>query len=99
MRRSKAHLNDGQRVLLVEDLTTDGRSKVNFCKALREAGATVEHVLVFFFYDIYPEGTDNPQRSRRDAAFAGHLVGRAGGRQGERQVRRRQARGSRKIHA
>ncbi len=30
---------EGQRVLLVEDLTTDGRSKVNFCNALREAGA------------------------------------------------------------
>ena len=51
----EGHLEPGQRVLLVEDLTTDGRSKVNFCKALREAGAKVEHVLVFFFYDIYPE--------------------------------------------
>ncbi len=37
-------------------MTTDGRSKVNFCKALREAGAVVEHVFVFFFYDIFPEG-------------------------------------------
>ena len=35
----EGHLQPGQRVLLVEDLTTDGRSKVNFCKALREAGA------------------------------------------------------------
>ena len=43
-------------MLLVEDLTTDGRSKINFCNALRAAGATVEHVFVFFFYDIYPEG-------------------------------------------
>ena len=49
-------LTPGQRVLLVEDLTTDGRSKVNFCEALRAAGATVEHVFVIFFYDIYPEG-------------------------------------------
>jgi len=48
-------LDGAARVLLVEDLTTDGRSKVNFCKALREAGAKVDHVLVFFFYDIYPE--------------------------------------------
>jgi orotate phosphoribosyltransferase len=52
----EGHLTPGQRVLLVEDLTTDGRSKVNFCLALREAGAVVEHVLVFFFYDIFPEG-------------------------------------------
>jgi len=52
----EGHLTPGQRVLLVEDLTTDGRSKVNFCLALREAGAVVEHVFVFFFYDIFPEG-------------------------------------------
>ena len=35
----EGHLEPGQRVLLVEDLTTDGRSKVNFCNALRDAGA------------------------------------------------------------
>src|SRR5437764_15072536 len=51
----EGHLREGQRVLLVEDLTTDGRSKVNFCKALRDAGARVEHCFVLFFYDIYPE--------------------------------------------
>jgi orotate phosphoribosyltransferase len=51
----EGHLIEGQRVLLVEDLTTDGRSKVNFCNALRQAGAKVEHIFVFFFYDIYPE--------------------------------------------
>ena len=47
---------DGERVLLVEDMTTDGRSKVNFCKAIRAAGAKVEHCFVLFFYDIFPEG-------------------------------------------
>jgi len=49
-------LDPGQRVLLVEDLATDGRSKVNFVKALREAGGQCEHCIVLFFYDIYPEG-------------------------------------------
>jgi orotate phosphoribosyltransferase len=49
-------LDAGQRVLLVEDLATDGRSKVNFVKALREAGGQCEHCIVLFFYDIYPEG-------------------------------------------
>jgi orotate phosphoribosyltransferase len=48
-------IREGARILLVEDLTTDGRSKINFCKALREAGATVEHVFVNFYYDIFPE--------------------------------------------
>jgi orotate phosphoribosyltransferase len=52
----EGHIEEGDRVLLVEDMTTDGRSKVNFCRALRGAGAVVEHVLVFFFYDIFPEG-------------------------------------------
>jgi orotate phosphoribosyltransferase len=52
----EGHIEAGDRVLLVEDLTTDGRSKVNFCEALRSAGAVVEHVFVFFFYDIFPEG-------------------------------------------
>jgi len=52
----EGHLEPGQRVLLVEDLTTDGGSKVNFCNALRQAGATVEHIFVIFFYDIYPNG-------------------------------------------
>ena len=49
-------LDPGQRVLLVEDLATDGRSKVNFVKALREADGQCEHCFVIFFYDIYPEG-------------------------------------------
>ena len=48
-------IREGARTLLVEDLTTDGRSKVNFCKALRQAGAIVDHVFVNFYYDIYPE--------------------------------------------
>jgi orotate phosphoribosyltransferase len=51
----EGHLVEGQRVLLVEDMTSDGGSKINFCKALRDAGAKVEHVFVFFFYDIFPE--------------------------------------------
>jgi orotate phosphoribosyltransferase len=51
----EGHIEEGDRVLLVEDMTSDGRSKVNFCKALRTAGAIVDHVFVFFFYDIFPE--------------------------------------------
>ena len=52
----EGHLEPGDRVLLVEDMTTDGRSKVNFCNALRAADATIEHCFVVFFYDIFPEG-------------------------------------------
>jgi orotate phosphoribosyltransferase len=52
----EGQLIPGQRVLLVEDLTTDGRSKVNFVKALRDASGKCDHCFVVFFYDIYPEG-------------------------------------------
>src|SRR3974390_2826761 len=52
----EGQLIPGQRVLLVEDLATDGKSKVNFVKALREADGKVAHCFVIFFYDIYPEG-------------------------------------------
>jgi orotate phosphoribosyltransferase len=51
----EGHIEEGARTLLVEDLTTDGRSKVNFCQALRDAGAVVNHVFVMFYYDIFPE--------------------------------------------
>lgn len=51
----EGNLEEGQRILLVEDLTTDGRSKANFCTALRNAGATVDHVFVVFSYGIFPD--------------------------------------------
>ena len=44
----------GSRILLVEDLTTDGRSKMHFCQALRSASAIVDHTFVVFYYDIFP---------------------------------------------
>ncbi|WMT88459.1 orotate phosphoribosyltransferase [Pelagibacterium sp. 26DY04] len=48
----------GARTLLVEDLATDGRSKVMFADALRTAGAKVDHCFVVFFYDIFPKSRD-----------------------------------------
>lgn len=48
-------LTEGQRVLLVEDLTTDGRSKLNFINALRTAGAEVKHCFALFHYAIFSE--------------------------------------------
>lgn len=47
----------GQRVLLVEDLTTDGGSKLSFVDAIRETGATCAHTAVIFYYGIFPETT------------------------------------------
>jgi orotate phosphoribosyltransferase len=51
----EGRLIPGQRVLLVEDLATDGRSKINFVKAIREAGGACDHCTVLFFYDIYKD--------------------------------------------
>ena len=55
----EGELAPGARALLVEDLATDGGSKVNFCNALRSAGAQVDHCFVVFYYDIFP---DTPAR-------------------------------------
>ena len=46
--------NEGQRVLLVEDLATDGGSKITFVDALRQAGGKVTDIFVVFFYGAFP---------------------------------------------
>jgi orotate phosphoribosyltransferase len=53
--RIEGDMSKGQRVLLVEDLTTDGGSKLSFVDAIRETGATCGHTAVIFYYDIFPE--------------------------------------------
>ena len=45
----------GARVLLVEDLATDGGSKLNFVEAIRQAGGAVSHCFVIFHYGIFPQ--------------------------------------------
>lgn len=50
----EGHFNEGDRIVLVEDLASDGASKVNFCRAVREAGARVNHAFVVFFYGVFP---------------------------------------------
>ncbi len=57
--RIEGSITEGQRVLLVEDLATDGGSKIDFVSALREAGAKVEHSFVIFYYDIF---RDTPEK-------------------------------------
>jgi orotate phosphoribosyltransferase len=56
--RIEGELRDGARTLLVEDLATDGGSKKDFVKALRDAGQQCDHVFVFFFYDIFKGALD-----------------------------------------
>jgi len=46
---------EGGNVLLVDDVTTDGRSKMAAATALRQAGTRVSDALVLFDYAIYPD--------------------------------------------
>ena len=45
-------------MLLVEDLTTDGGSKLSFVDAIRKTGASCAHTAVIFYYGIFPETID-----------------------------------------
>ncbi len=53
--RIEGAMSEGERVLLVEDLTTDGGSKLSFVDAIRETGATCGHTAVIFYYGIFPK--------------------------------------------
>jgi orotate phosphoribosyltransferase len=53
--RIEGVMSEGDRVLLVEDLTTDGGSKLSFVDAIRETGAECAHTAVIFYYGIFPE--------------------------------------------
>jgi orotate phosphoribosyltransferase len=55
--RIEGVMTPGQRVLLVEDLTTDGGSKLSFVDAIRETGATCHATAVIFYYGIF-EGVE-----------------------------------------
>ena len=55
--RIEGVMTEGQRVLLVEDLTTDGGSKLSFVDAIRETGASCSATAVIFYYGIF-EGVE-----------------------------------------
>jgi orotate phosphoribosyltransferase len=46
-------LKPGTRTLLVSDVTTDGRSKAGYCRALQRAGAEVTQIFVLFKWGIF----------------------------------------------
>lgn len=51
--RIEGAMHPGQRVLLVEDLTTDGGSKLSFVEAIRDTGASCDATAVIFYYGIF----------------------------------------------
>lgn len=58
MAQIEGELKPGQRVLLVEDLATDGGSKVMFIEALRKAEVKVTDCFVVFHYGIFARSID-----------------------------------------
>lgn len=54
-KRIEGVLGEGARTLLVEDLATDGQSKLSFIDGIRETGGLCAHCFVVFHYGIFPE--------------------------------------------
>ena len=68
--RIEGVMDETDRVLLVEDLTTDGGSKLSFVDAIRETGADCAHTAVIFYYGIFP---DTPARLGAHGVSLHHL--------------------------
>ena len=49
----EGNYKEKQKAILIEDLATDGGSKVVFVEAMRKAGLIVNDIFVIFYYDIF----------------------------------------------
>ena len=49
----EGNFSKNQKAVLIEDLATDGGSKVIFVEAMRKAGLEVKDIFVIFYYDIF----------------------------------------------
>ena len=49
----EGNFNDNQKAILIEDLTTDGASKIVFIEVLRKFNINVSDIFVIFYYDIF----------------------------------------------
>ncbi len=54
----EGEMKPGCRCLLVEDLATDGGSKVNFINAIRDGDGQVKDAFVVFHYGIFPQSVE-----------------------------------------
>ncbi|MBI1730143.1 orotate phosphoribosyltransferase [Candidatus Acetothermia bacterium] len=62
-------LGSGQRVLLIEDLVTDGGSKLAFKEGIEAAGAVVEHCCTVFEYFSKSAGLNEAKRKLGEAGI------------------------------
>lgn len=67
-------LQPGQRVLLVEDLVTDGGSKLNFKRGIESAGGTVRHCLCVFEYFSEEAGLHRARDALREHGIELHSL-------------------------
>ena len=49
----EGNFNRGQKAILIEDLATDGGSKVVFIKAMRKSHLKISDIFVIFYYNIF----------------------------------------------
>ena len=49
----EGNFKEKEKAILIEDLATDGGSKVVFVEAMRKAGIIVNDIFVIFYYDIF----------------------------------------------
>ena len=49
----EGYYKKGQKAILIEDLATDGGTKIIFIEALRKSGLKVSDIFVIFYYDIF----------------------------------------------
>ena len=68
--RIEGVIKENDEVVLVEDLATDGGSKLSFVEAVEEAGGHCAHTFVVFHYGIFPEGI----RQLEEAGVALHAL-------------------------
>lgn len=67
--RIEGALAEGARVILVEDLTTDGGSKIGFAQAIEEAGARATATFSVFYYDTFPDAPAQLRAAGMDLHF------------------------------
>jgi orotate phosphoribosyltransferase len=63
-------MQEGDRVLLVEDLISEGTSKLNFIRGIRAGGGTITHNFCVFHYGIFPSSVE----TLRDEGVALHAL-------------------------
>lgn len=67
--RIEGVMTKNDRVLLIEDMTTDGGSKISFIDAIRATGAKCNNTAVIFYYDIFPETLKKLKDHRTDLHY------------------------------